>query len=176
MQIRAKTGLEFENKVCDKNGLRRKNSNPKICWSGDGNSVFDKIINCGFDPKKFVPTGFKLSKYDAINENGSHMEIKKYGTKKMLNWNLFSEPYFKMSNKRDLNKIDKDYYNKFVDDFYEYNSGTGLFDYVVQEMTSTIDGIMTDFGFVEKDKLEFRTVILKGWRGYKRITIQFKMK
>jgi hypothetical protein len=175
MQARSVTGIEFE-KTHIKNGWVLKNSNPKIIWSGEGKNIFEKIINCNGNPKKFVPIGFKLTKHDAINEHGSHIEIKKYKLKKLMSWSLYSEPYFKMSNKSDLNKIDKNYYNKFVDDFYEYNLKLGLFDYVVEQMTSSVEGIMTESGFIEKDKLEFRTVVLKGWRGFKRITIQFKMK
>ena len=176
MQKRSKSGTDFENQVCGK-GWRRKTSSPKLKWTGKGKSVFDKMKYWEYNPKEFnLYDSSKFCKYDIVSEDGEYREVKKYYMEKLNNWTLYSEPYFKVATKKDATRIDVDTYNKFVDNFYEYNVGTGLFDYVVENMIKCISGIQVKDGFIPKDKLEFRTVIADGWRGYNRITIQVRIK
>ena len=56
-------------------------------------------------------------------------------------------------------------------------------DYIVSKELSkqvipvkTAEGIQFRDAFVPKKYLEFKTVLLDGWAGYNRITIQFKIK
>lgn len=175
MQSRTYSGPEFENHAGGE-GWRREPSSPKLKWYGKGRSVFDRMKYCEYDPTKFLLEDSNLCKYDIINDKGELREVKKYNIHELNKWTLYSEPYFKVATKKDVTRIDVDTYNKFVDNFYAYNDGTGLFDYVVNNMIECITGIQVKDGFIPKDRLEFRTVIVDGWRGYKRITIQFKIK
>lgn len=175
MQKRSKAGTDFENQICG-DGWKRETSSPRLKWFGDGKSVFDKMKYCEYNPSRFILEECNLCKYDIVSENGEYREVKKYNMDKLNNWTLYSEPYFKIALKKDIKRIDTETYNKFVDDFYQYNLNRGLFDYVVDNMTKCITGIQVKDGFIPKDNLEFRTVIVDGWRGYKRITIQFKIK
>ncbi len=176
MQKRSKTGTDFENQLCV-DGWTRKPVSPRFKWTGKGRSVFDKMKYCGYNPNEFnLYDSSKFCKYDIIHENGEKREAKDYYINELKKWTLYSEPYFKVAVKNHLKRIDVDTYNKFVDDFHEYNVGTGLYDYVVENMIESISGIQVKDGFIPKDKLEFRTVVVDGWRGYNRITIQFKIK
>jgi hypothetical protein len=90
---------------------------------------------------------------------------------------LYSEPYFKIASRGDLNKIDKETYNEFVTDFWNYNQNTGLFLKVEKEINQLSEGIQCIDGFIPKEEIEFRTVIVKSaWKGYHRITVEFKLK
>ena len=175
MQKRSNTGTDFEKEICGE-GWTRKPSSPKLKWYGKGRSVFDRMKYCEYNPKKFLLEDSILCKYDIVSKDGEYREVKKYYMDKLNNWTLYSEPYFKVATKNDIKRIDVNTYNKFVDDFYEYNLGTGLFNYVVENMTGCISGVKVKDGVIPKDRLEFRTVIVDGWRGYNRITIQFKIK
>ena len=90
---------------------------------------------------------------------------------------MYSEPYFKVASWSDVDKIDKDTYNKFVQDFWDYNQTTDLFDKVQKGLNEQSEGVQFIDGFISKDDLEFRTVIVKtAWMGYYRITIEFRLK
>ena len=176
MQKRSKTGTDFENQLCA-DGWTRKSVSPRFKWTGKGRSIFDKMKYCGYNPNEFnLYDSSKFCKYDIIHENGEKREAKNYYMKRFKRWVLYSEPYFKVAREKDATRIDVDTYNKFVNDFYEYNVGTGLYDYVVENMTECITGIQVKDGFIPKDKLEFRTVVVDGWEGYNRITIQVRIK
>ena len=176
MQKRTKTGTDFENNICDE-GWTRKPVSPRFTWTGKGRNVFDKMKYCGYNPKEFnLYDSSKFCKYDIVHENGEKREAKDYYINDLKKWTLYSEPYFKVAVKDHLKRIDVDTYNKFVDDFYEYNLGTGLYGYVVENMIECISGIQVNDGFIPKHELEFRTVVVDGWRGYNRITIQVRIK
>lgn len=174
MQKRAKTGIDFE-RALSTNGWIRKPVSPRLKWCGQGRNNFIKIINCNYNPKEFLLLDSVLCKYDITNNDGEYREVKKYITSNLKQWTLYSEPYFKIADKKQLKFIEVDKYNKFVDDFYQYNLSTGLFEKVVSGMTECISGIQFIDKFISKEQIEFRTIILHGWGGYKRITIQFKL-
>ena len=68
-------------------------------------------------------------------------------------------------------------YNKFANEFYDHNLTTGLFDRVIDKMTSCSEGIMVQDGFIPSKDIEFRTeLVANQWGGYDRITIQFRIK
>ena len=178
MQSRAKTGTEFE-KECAVDGWVVKTKRPSIKWSGKGRNNFQRIRSCDFDPSKFVLLeNSNLSKYDIFNpELNKYREVKKYKKSELKSWHLYSEVYFKVANKVDASKIDVDAYNDFLDRFWEYNQNTGLFEKMLEGTTKYNEGIQCIDCFLTKEELEFRTVILNNcWRGYKRITIQFRIK
>jgi len=174
VQKRAKTGVEFERKLSI-DGWYRRPMSPRLKWSGTGRNNFNKIINCNYNPQEFLLIDSVLCKYDITNNDGEFREVKKYHTEKLKQWILYSEPYFKVADKKQITIIDIDNYNKFVDDFYQYNLTTGLFEKVIKGMTECITGIQFIDKFVPIENIEFRTIVVNGWGGYKRITIQFKI-
>jgi hypothetical protein len=174
VQKRAKTGTEFEREL-SLNGWCRRPMSPRLKWSGPGRNNFKKIIECNYNPKEFLLLDSVLCKYDIMNNENEFREVKKYYTNKLKQWTLYSEPYFKVADRKQMDIINIDNYNKFVDDFYQHNLSTGLFEKVMKGMTECISGIQFIDKFIPKEQIDFRTVIVDGWGGYKRITIQFKI-
>ena len=178
MQNRAKTGVDFENSV-QVNGWVKKTSSPKMKWSGNGQSIFDKIKSIGYDPDRFILNeNVDICKYDIYHpETNRYREVKKYKIDSFDKWVLYSEPYFKMSSKHLLYKISPDVYNKFTEEFFELNTKSGLFDRVIKKINEKSEGIQIIDGFIPKEELEFRTILARNnWANYHRITIQVKKK
>jgi hypothetical protein len=178
MQIRAKVGVDFE-KLCEKDGWVRQTKSPKLKWEGKGVNNITKMKNCGFNPSLFILTEKSdLSKYDLYHPTlKKYREAKRYYRTKLKSWVMYSEPYFKIASVKDVEKIDKETYNKFVQDFWDYNQDTGLFDKVEKGINELSDGVECMDGFIPKEEFEFRTTIVKSaWKGYHRITIQFRLK
>lgn len=178
MQLRAKTGIDFE-KECEIDGWVRQTKSPKLIWVGEGRDNITKIKNCNFNPSQFLLSEKSdLSKYDLFHtELKKYREIKRYDKSYLKSWTLYSEPYFKVSSKSTLSKIDSSVYNKFVQDFWDYNQNTGLFEKIQEGINNLSEGIVCVDGFIPKEELEFRTVIIKtAWKGYYRISIEFKLK
>jgi hypothetical protein len=178
MQKRAKIGIDFE-KMCETDGWVRKAKSPKLKWNGKGRGNITKIKNCNFNPTTFTLSDFsELSKYDIYHpELKKYREVKRYKKTDVKNWTLYSEPYFKIASVGDTTKIDNNTYNKFVQDFWDFNQNTGLIEKIQEGVCSFSEGIVFIDGFVPKEELEFRTVIVKNaWKGYYRITIEFKLK
>jgi hypothetical protein len=175
MQKRAKTGTKFEQEQ-SVSGWFRKPVSPRLKWSGNGRNNFNKIINCNYNPKELLLLDCSLCKYDITNNDGEYREVKKYHTNNLKQWMLYSEPYFKVADRKQMKYIEVDKYNEFIDNFYQYNLLTGLFEKVITGMTECISGIQFIDKFTPKEEIEFRTIVVCGWGGYKRITIQFKLK
>ncbi len=178
MQKRAKTGVDFE-KTLEKDGWVVRSTKPKIKWDVRGNDIFSKLININYDATllKIDEYNSKLCKHDIYNSKlNEYREVKKYYIDQLNEWKLYSEPYFKIATKHQQSKIKVYTYNKFVKEFYNHNKSLGTFEWVVNKMIECCTGIDFIDGFIPKEKLEFRTVIVDGWRGYNRITIQVKLK
>lgn len=177
-QTRVNTGKLFEQSlVTDEWVLKSKN--PKPIWSGSGRSVYDKIKNIGFNHLDFQPLeGSKWGKCDIVNiHDGREREIKKYKIDDIKKWKLYSEPFFKVSRRNQLNKINKDEYNNFLKSFYNHNISNGFFDNIVSEMTKNCEGIHIIGEFIPINKFEFRTILSENeWKGFHRIQIEFKLK
>ena len=73
-----------------------------------------------------------------------------------------------------MEKIDKDTYNKFVDDFFVKRKD--IINKVLENITKNTLGIRVIDGFIPQHKIEYKAEVLNGWGGYNRITIQFKLK
>jgi hypothetical protein len=178
MQKRSITGKEFENSIT-KGNWTRKSSSPKLVWEGVGKNNIEKIKNSKLDVNNFkLSSKSKFDKYDIYNsELNRFREVKKYNKEFCKNYVLYSEPYFKIATRSQANKINLDYYNNFVTEFFNHHLKTGLFDEVVSNIVKKIDGIVLVDGFIPIDKLEFRTRINeKAWKGFYRITIEFRIK
>ena len=177
-QTRVNTGKLFEQSlVTDKWVLKSKN--PKPIWSGSGRSVFDKIKSVNFNYLDFYPLeGSNWGKCDIININdGREREIKKYKKPQIEKWNLYSEPFFKVARRNQLNKINKDEYNHFLKKFYNHNLSNGFFENIVSEMTKNCEGIHIIGEFIPISDFEFRTILSENeWKGFHRIRIEFKLK
>jgi hypothetical protein len=119
-----------------------------------------------------------MCKYDIVHpETGRVREAKKYKKKDLTKWTLYSEPFFKVATRTQQKQIDVRVYNKFATEFYEYYLETGLFDRVIENITSCSEGVMVEDGFIQDTELEFRTVLVENhWGGYYRITIQFRIR
>jgi hypothetical protein len=177
MQTRAYTGAEFE-KTMAKQGWRLVTVSPKLQWKGVGRNNIQKIKSVGYDPKNFGLTSESfLEKYDLFHPvSKKYREVKKYYISQISDWTLYSEPYFKIATSSQKKLVDTKTYNNFVDKFYNFNLKSGLISNIQKQMTRLTEGIQFIDGFVPKSELEFRTVVLDGWSGYKRITIQFRKK
>ena len=178
MQKRAKTGIDFEHDV-QIDGWIKKTKSPKLKWCGEGRSILDKLKSINYDSKLFTLDNTSIySKYDVYNPTtNSYCEVKKYEKEKLNDWVLYSEPYFKIASKNVAKKISNDVYNKFTEEFFILHQESGFFEKVIENMIENTDGVIMVNGFIPKNELEFRTVLLKhNWGGYHRITIQFRLK
>jgi len=177
-QSRVRLGELFENsfKGGDWDIVRMS---PKIYWSGKGRDNLIKIRSLEFNEKDFYPLERSTwEKYDLKNNvDGRKREAKKYKIGRLTKWTLYSEPYFKVSNRRQLPKMDKEVYNEFLFRFYNLHQSDGLFDEVLKKMINSCEGIQFEDGFVPMENIEFRTILsTTEWAGYNRIQIQFKLK
>ena len=183
-QSRNKTGTEFEKKICEEKGWKHTATKPKIEWYGKGRSIFDKMATFINSPKNFKPliNESNFTKYDAITQDGKFVEIKKYDMSHFNKWTLFSEPVRCIKNRPDIPKITNLFgggnfedsvinYNKFIDNIVD-NVG----DDIIRRMTERNIGIQCKDGFIPTDKLEFKWLIKKGWKGYNRLSIVFRVK
>ena len=182
-QARNKSGVVFENTMCQSKGWVRVSKSPKISWSGVGRTNFEKIASVGFNPDKFVPTSESVfDKYDAITDKGEKVELKKYKTSKLKDWTLYSEPIFKVASREDVSKVTRifgqgslekaiEVYNQFVSGIVG-NIGQDILDKITQ---SNI-GIQLEDGFIPQSKLEYRWIVRKGWANFDRLSIEFRVK
>lgn len=177
MQNRAITGPEFEKSFTGL-GWVKNSISPRLSWTGRGRNNIEKIKSLNFDHTSFnLLESSQFEKWDLYNPTTfKYREAKKYYVSQVFNWTLYSEPYFKVSSKSQLNLVDTFSYNNFTHKFFERHTKSGLFTEVQQKMIKTTEGIQFRDAFVPMKSLEFRTVLLDGWAGYNRITIQFKIK
>jgi hypothetical protein len=177
MQKRAITGNEFEKTLQTDQWIKRE-VRPSMKWSGKGRNIFQKIESVGYDVTKFnLREDSVISKSDFVFHTNDLMrfEAKKYLMSKFKNWVMYSEPFFKVSNVNQLDLVDVDKYNKFVDDFMMYRQD--IIERVLNEMSRSNLGIRCIDGFISQDKLEFKAIKEeRAWMGYHRITIKAKMK
>jgi hypothetical protein len=178
-QTRVRTGQEFEDSISDVEWVKNP-TKPLFIWTGEGKNVYERIKSVGYDVHKFyLKESSTFKKWDLISKKDSTKtaDAKRYIKKKLSRWTLYSEPYFKVATRSNLNKIGLEEYNKFVDEFYELNSKNGTFDTIIKKMTENSVGIVTLDGFIPIERIEFRTTVIKSaWKGYHRITIQFRVK
>jgi len=183
-QKRNKTGVDFEKQICESNGLIHKSASPRIKWLGTGRTNFNKIASVNFNPSNFLPDLDKsrFDKYDAVDNDGNKYEIKKYDKSHIKDWTLLSEPIFKVSDRSSMSRVinlfgngdyevSKEVYNDFISGMIEI-VGEDL----INKITSTFNGIYLIDDFVSTSDLEFRWKINSGWKGYNRLSIEFKIK
>lgn len=183
IQTRVAEGQKHEIETCLLNGWKHVNGKPRFYWGGIGRSNIEKIYNADFDATKFLLTDKSLfTKYDAIDQDGNNREIKKYFVLDASKWTLYSEPVFCIKTKGILAKAIKllgngdinvanTKYNKFLDDVI-INLGQDI----ITKMTSTNIGIQFIDGFIPQDKIEYRWKVNTGWKGFNRISIEFRVK
>jgi len=177
IQSRVNAGKVMEI-IASKDGWKKSPTKPKLKWRVEGKNNIDKIINTNYDPKSFsILENISLNKYDIYNPTTKKTrEVKSYNIKDVSRWTLYSEPYFKISTRSQLNKITPDTYNDFLQRFYDHANSTGLLNFIQEQMISSNEGIVFKDGFVLKEQLEFRTIVVnKQWKGYNRIQIQFRV-
>lgn len=178
MQIRAKSGVDFENSFQGEGWVRQSKS-PKFKWSGNGRTIIDKIKSTNYKPELFIlDESSYMSKYDIYNTiTGKKREVKKYHKESLNGWLLYSEPFFKIASENAVKRIGVDEYNKFVEDFYEYYKDKGLFDRIISKMNEEVEGVQVVDEFIPMDKLEFKVDIIKNsWKKYHRLSILVKLK
>jgi hypothetical protein len=183
-QSRNKTGVDFEKQVCESKGWSHKSASPKINWEGRGRSNFRKIVAVGFDSTKFLPNieKSKFDKFDAITENGEKVEIKKYTKDKLENWTMYSEPIFKVATRSQMKTVVNLFGNGDVEKSIEvYNNFVeGIVSNVGEEILNKITksniGIQCEDGFISQDDVEYRWRVRSGWKGYNRLSIEFRLK
>jgi len=176
MQKRAITGNEFEKTLQTDQWIKRE-VRPSMKWSGKGRNIFKKIESVGYDVNKFnLREDSVISKSDFVfhTDDSMRFEAKKYEMMMFKKWIMYSEPFFKVADVKQANLVDKDKYNKFVDDFMTHRQD--IIERVLNEMSQSNLGIRCIDGFISQDKLEFKVIKRKGWEGYYRITIMVKMK
>ena len=176
MQTRATTGTDFEKQI-ESRQWKRNERKPKMIWDVLGNNVFDKIKNVDYDVTRFNLRGDSiLSKHDFVFHNDSSLtfEVKRYEMKKLKRWTLYSEPFFKVCNNYDKERVDINLYNKFVDDFF--NNRKDIINRVLDNISKDSLGVRCIDGFITQHKLEYKVEVVNGWGGYNRITILFRIK
>ena len=182
-QLRNKTGVDFEFLVCETNGWRHVPKSPKIDWTGNGRSNFDKIASVGFDVNKFTPTSYSVyEKYDAIKPNGDKVEIKKYKKLALDKWKVYSEPIFKVASRETADRVARlfgsgdmkrgtEKYNEFVASIVGKIGQDILY-----KITQSNIGVQLQDGFIPQSELEYQWKVYKGWRGFNRLSIEFRIK
>jgi hypothetical protein len=181
-QTRNKTGTRFEKEICEKFGWEHSTKSPRINWIGYGSTNLEKMYNhyingtcLKIDVEKSI-----FEKWDAI-DNDKKIEIKKYNTSECLEWTLYSEPFIKIASKsaienvtnllgRGDSELGRTVYNEMIEKSFKENK-----DILLEKITKSNNGIRFKDKFVERKFIEFRMVILKGWREYNRATIQFRI-
>jgi len=188
MQVRSLTGALFEKELCEKMGYTSDAKKPKINWVGKGSNL-RKIKSLGFDASLFRPLPTStFQKWDIVTGDGRKREVKKYRISEVSNWTLYSEPIVKVCTRSDLELIRREYgngdielgkqvYNKFINDLFESLKSDGTLDYLIEQLTSTSEGIEFIDGFVDKSKIQFKWDVKKSfWQGFDRIMLEFKVK
>jgi len=182
-QARNKSGIQFEKLICEEKGWTHASKSPKIKWAGFGRNNFEKVVFLNFDATKFIPTSKSVfEKYDAITEKGEKIEIKKYDSKYLKDWVLYSEPIIKVTCQRDINNVTKylgngdvnlgrERYNQFISKLEPIISAD-----ILEKITNSNIGIQLKDKFLLQSELQYRWVIKEGWAGYDRLTIEFKIK
>jgi hypothetical protein len=108
-------------------------------------------------------------------------EIKKYDSKYLKNWVLYSEPIIKVTRQRDIDNVTKylgdgdvdlgrERYNLFISELETVSTN------ILEKITNSNIGIQLKDRFVPQSELEYRWVIKEGWSGYNRLTIEFRTK
>lgn len=191
-QVRAKTGLEFEVIVRDREGFERYIKAPRIKWSGTGKNNMERLLSVNKDPKKFKPimSKSKFVKADARDKNGVLYEIKKYNRSDLNTYKLYSEPIIKVAPTRSKwGKGDPYYdafescneYNKFIYKITKTRWWRKYNKTILKNIYTSNSGIFSKDGFIPYSDLKFKWVINKGeygpiFDGYNRLTIIFKIK
>ena len=71
-------------------------------------------------------------------------------------------------------QLDTETSNKFVDDFYTKRKD--IINKVLDNISKNILGTRLVDEFIPQNNIEYRVEVVKGWGGYNRITIQFRVK
>ena len=182
-QIRNKTGIQFEKLICEEKGWTHTSKSPKIVWAGFGKNNYEKIVFLGFKASKFIPTSDStFEKYDAITSDNQKIEIKDYYSKNLNNWTLYSEPIIKVARLEDIKKVTKYFgngdpelgkerYNSFIRELKKF-----IDDDILNKIVKSNIGVQTKDRFFSQSELEYRWNLKEGWKGYDRLTIEFKIK
>jgi hypothetical protein len=176
MQPRTRAGIDFELSLQSDLWVQNEQK-PKMVWDVVGRNVFEKMKNVDYDVTKFnLCDTSVLTKYDFTFHNNKDLafEVKRYEKSKLNKWTLYSEPFFKVSTRAELEKIDTQTYNKFVSDFFTKRKD--IINKVLENISKNTLGIRVLDEFIPQHNIEYRAEILKGWGGYDRITIQFRIK
>ena len=176
MQTRAISGVDFENTLIS-DQWKKSEIKPKMIWDVVGKNIFDKMKNVNYDVTKFnLSDKSVLSKSDFISTDGNNIkfEVKKYVKKHFNKWTLYSEPFFKVADKKQESIIDRDTYNRFVSDFVSKRQD--IIQKVLTNITKGNIGIRCLDGLILQDELEYKVEVLKGWREYNRISIMCRIK
>ena len=175
-QPRARAGIDFELSLQSDLWIKNEQK-PKMVWDVVGKTVFNKMKNVDYDVTKFnLSDKSILTKYDFTFHNNKNLafEVKKYKKSKVTKWTLYSEPFFKVSTREGAEQIDTETYNKFVDDFYTKRKD--IINKVLDNISKNILGIRLVDEFIPQNNIGYRVEVVKGWGGYNRITIQFRVK
>lgn len=168
--------MDFERSLKTKHWIKSENK-PKMDWDVYGRNVFDKMKNVNYDASKFnLSEKSIISKSDFVfvNDPTLRFEVKKYTKDKLKRWTTYSEPFFKVSSNKDVDSVDINEYNKFVDDFM--GKRQDIITYVLNSIGIGVMGVRCLDGFIQQHELEYKIKVLTGWKGYKRITIMFRIK
>lgn len=176
MQIRSKTGKDFEDSL-DTTYWVRKETKPKLIWAGDGNNNIEKIKSVNYDVMRFnLNPNSIIGKSDFHYKDNPNLtfEAKKYSIDGYNKWIMYSEPFFKIATKEQQSQITTDEYNKFVDEFVTKRQD--IITEVLKKIIESNLGIRCVDGFIPQHKLDFKVEVVNGWSGYKRITVFCKLK
>ena len=128
------------------------------------------------------PPSFFWFKYDAINSRDQKIEIKKYDSSKLRSWTMYSEPIFKVATRSAKSTVIEKFgdgdYNRSVERYNNFVSGMvpNVGDEILNAITQSNIGIQCVDRFIPQSELEYRWNIRSGWKGYNRLSIEFRLR
>lgn len=188
-QKRSKTGVSFERDLVENYGYVIEPKDPKMCWIIDGKTYSNSfkasiLADCDPDRIKLDILGSSFEKRDGYKIisplKKQYSEIKRYLIEECNSWKMFSEPFLSVKTKgqiefiianKNLENI-QNRYNNLIDHLLEEYGDEVLSNFV----DKCTNGIQLIDGFLPKDQIEFRLYKSKGWRGFKRVEVQFRIK
>jgi hypothetical protein len=193
VQRRAVTGYKFEKEVCFVKGWKQDSKSPKFFWEGSGKSWVEKLKSLNFNVEAFR-INLKKSKFDKwdATDGDDNYEIKKYDTRKLKGYILYSEPIIKIAPSRskwkkgnpqyDVFPIPKKY-NQFINDLMNSSWWKKDSERILNKIINSSKGIQFKDRFIEKNDIEFSWKLNTGkegiapiFEGYYRLSIVFRLK
>jgi len=196
VQKRAISGFIFEREICERKEWQPNSKSPKLFWVGKGKSWIEKLKSVNLNVEKFRVNLEEsiFTKWDAYNKKNINIkyEIKKYDSKKLKEYTLYSEPIIKISPSRSKWNEDNPQfkvfpnsrkYNSFIDKLMNTNWWIRDSEIILERIINSSTGIQFEDKFIKQKDIEFSWKLNTGkenisyiFEGYHRLSIVFRLK